>query len=293
MDVTASGRVLLERVVERHKVYGKLAGDAEERDLTYLDATLGVSVSGDGRRLLFMEMNQGVTVPEIFVRTGTTAPVHLGRGWAGPLSPDGERAITAACLGCPEITLLPMGAGQPFKLPAGDLSDRTPGSWLPDGKAIVFSAPAPGRKSRIYIQDVAGGLPRPITPEGTFLEGMGLSTVSPDGSVVMGRDEEKRIYLYPVAGSGPARAVRGIEGGDRPIGWSEDGRSIFVETGAGTVTKVFLVDVTSGERRLWKEFADPDKLFHPFLFRVTPDGRYWVRHYQALSSNLDIVEGVR
>jgi hypothetical protein len=60
-----------------------------------------------------------------------------------------------------------------------------------------------------------------------------------------------------------------------------------------SVTKVSLVDVTSGERRLWKEFAHPDKFLDPFVFRVTPDGRYWVRNYAAWPSNLHIVDGVR
>ena len=84
MDVTASGRVLLERGVERLRVYGKLAGDAAERDLTYLDATLGVDLSQDGRRLLFLEKSPGVSGGEIFVRSGTAAPVHLGQRISGP-----------------------------------------------------------------------------------------------------------------------------------------------------------------------------------------------------------------
>ena len=60
-----------------------------------------------------------------------------------------------------------------------------------------------------------------------------------------------------------------------------------------TVTKVCLVNVTSGERQLWKEFANPDPLLEPFTFFVTPDGQYWVRNYMHWSSNLHIVEGVR
>jgi hypothetical protein len=291
MDVSASGRVLLERGVEECKVYGKLAGDEKERDLTYLDATMPMDISSDGRELLFLEKSPGFTDGELFLRTGASAPVHLGRRAGGSLSPDGAWAVTSPLFGSPEVTLLPVGAGQPIRLPAGDLVERTAGSWTPDGKRLVFSGRAPGHKSRLYVQDVAGGLPRPITPEGTFLFGLGSGAVSPDGKLVLGRDEEWRVFLYPIddrSGSLP-RAVPGIQREESPFQWAADGRSLFVLKGE----TVSMVDVSSGQHRLWREFPSPDPRLGISTVQVTPDGKSWVRSYYRWTSNLQILEGVR
>ena len=38
--------------------------------------------------------------------------------------------------------------------------------WLPDGRHIAFIGAEKGQDGRCYVQDIDGGLPRPITPQG-------------------------------------------------------------------------------------------------------------------------------
>ena len=76
---------------------------------------------------------------------------------------------------------------------------------MPDGKSVVVVGTEPGHGPRSYIQDLAGGPPRPITPEGVFVFG---NVVSPDGRFVAGSTgTETRIY--PIDGGDP-RSIPGL-----------------------------------------------------------------------------------
>ena len=294
MDVSGNGGILLERGVEEVEILGQMAGDQAERNLEWLDASIPADLSADGKSLLFIEKDPGWSNAEVYLRKAGGSPVRLGPGFASALSADGKWVVTKPSFDAAEIVLMPTGPGGPKSLPNGGLTTIGWSNWLPDGTKVVFAANAAGEKSRLYTQDVAGGPPRPITQEGvTFRFG---TFVSPDGSLVVAQDAEKRFLLYAVAGNGgPAsRPVPGLQEGERPIQWSADGRSLFVLGGNDRLAKVFLLDVVSGERTLWREFSSRDPSFGaPFRFFVTPDGKSWVRSYGKWTSNLFILEGVR
>src|SRR5207244_3259903 len=109
----------------------------------------------------------------------------------------------------PQAVLYPTGAGEPRRLPAEGLNVQTGADWLPDGRRVLLTANEPGRGSRLYLQDLSGGKPRAISPEGYRAFG---KAVSPDGKTVAVLGPDQRIYLYPVEGGEPA-AIPGLSAG--------------------------------------------------------------------------------
>src|SRR5262249_60863754 len=89
-------------------------------------------------------------------------------------------------------------------MPDGGLATIGWANWLPDGKTILFAASAPGVKSRLYVQNISGGSPAAISPEGYGVE-PSASFVSPDGRQVFARNEQGRAVLFPTEG-GPSAA---------------------------------------------------------------------------------------
>src|SRR4029453_2256704 len=103
--------------------------------------------------------------------------------------------------------------------------------------------------SRLFVVDIPAGQPLAITPEGvSFI----FSTVSPDGKSVIATGPDRRIAVYPIE-PGEPRPVPGIETVDPPLGWSKDGRSIFVYRPSAPPLRVEIVDAQTGRRTLWKE----------------------------------------
>ena len=84
---------------------------------------------------------------------------------------------------------------------------------MPDGKQIVFAASENGHSSRCYIQNLEGGAPRAVTPEGTTLF-MGQKVVSPDGRTAAVIGPDGRAALSPLAGGAPL-TIPGIQPGEQ------------------------------------------------------------------------------
>lgn len=292
MDVSADGRILLERGADANEPLGRLAGDSAERSLKWLDTTAPTDISQDGRSLLFNEFGPGMVSSDVYIRRGDSPPVRLGPGFGVALSPDGTWAVTKPDFGASRIDLVPTGPGTPKTLPGGGLTEVGWVNWLPDGERIVFGANAPNEKSRLYVQDISGGLPRPISPPGVHLGGSG-GQVAPDGSVVAGRDEDGRVMLYPTTGDGPPRAIPGIQPDEVVKQWSEDGKSVYVKKPSGSTIAVFLLNLQSGERTLWKEFAISDPLRQFMNIALTRDGKSYVWTTVKWTSNLFVLSGIR
>ncbi|MBV9087814.1 MAG: hypothetical protein JOY79_10050 [Acidobacteriaceae bacterium] len=78
---------------------------------------------------------------------------------------------------------------------------------------MLFSASERGRSARLYVQDVQGGDPKPITPEGTTTVGFALS---PDGQLVAAVGPDGKGYFYPVTGGDP-HPIPGLAPEEIPI----------------------------------------------------------------------------
>nr|MDQ5871060.1 protein kinase [Acidobacteriota bacterium] len=288
-DISRDGRALLSRNTWRREIVGLTAGEAKERNLTWLDWSFPTAISDDGNTVLFDEQNLPQYLAYLRKTDGSPA-VLLGQYHSIDLSPDGKWALVAR-QDSRELTLLPTGAGQPRKLPSGSLTYQT-GAFFPDGRRVLSVGSEPGRGTRLWVQGVDGSKPKPITPEGvTFTS---TKPISPDGNTIVAQGPDRRVMLYP-SEPGEPRPVPGIQNGEVPIRWTADGSAIWVFRTNEVPAKVYRLDVTTGERSLWKELTPPDPagvlLIGPIL--MTPDGKSYVYSYRRTLDELFLVEGLR
>ena len=152
----------------------------------------------------------GNTGPSSCDRRTAAPAVWLGEGDPLALSPDGKWILTRRTYLSPQkLVLVPTGAGQSHTLEAGPVERYLEGKWFPDGRRILFSAIEPGHEARLYVQDVDGGKPRAVGPEGLRLPSFG-GAVSPDGTRTIAFDPDSGPVLYAIGGT-EVTPVPGLE----------------------------------------------------------------------------------
>jgi hypothetical protein len=283
-DIARDGRVLLTRDEERRALVGVPPGKSAEEDFSWFDNSGVADLSDDGRWLLFGDRSG------VYLRaTDGSPPIHLGLkdGFADDLSPDGKTVLATTNAGR-QLVLVPSGAGDARPLPAHGIVTYSGARWLPDGRRIVFSGRESGRNLRSYIQDVAGGPPRVLTPENTR-----ALAISPDGALAAAIGPGQPISLWPVAG-GPSRPVPGSQPDDRPVGWSADGQSLWLFRRGEVPAHVYQLDIANGRRHLWKTLVPPDPagVYSIIEFSITPSGHAYFYSYTRLLSQLYLVRGL-
>jgi len=289
-DVSRTGRWLVTRDDLRFEI-SVLAPDASaERDLSWLYASIAPFLSWDGSMLLFDDMSAaaGPNYGVCLRKTDGGPVVRLGEGTSYGLSPDGKWAL-AVIDTPPQLVIHPTGPGETRRLPRGGLETYQSASWFPDGKSVLFCGYEAGKASRCYGQDVSGGPPRPVTPEGTT-----GCRVSPDGLQIL-YSKPGGTWLVQSAGGGTAQAVPGLATDDQVIRWSADGSSVYVFRAANVPCRLERLDLASGRRVLVREVAPADRtgVFRITGAALTDDTRSYAYSYQRMTSQLFVVEGAR
>jgi Tol biopolymer transport system component/predicted Ser/Thr protein kinase len=293
-DVSRDGRALLSHDVPRLGILGLSSGETKERELSWLDNSLAADLTPDGQTILIAESGEGGGPGySVYLRKMDGSPaVRLGEGDASALSPDGAWALAINARSSPaQLVLLPTGAGGPRSLTHDEINHQR-AVFFPDGKRILFAGNEPGRGTRLYVQDLAGGKPQAITPEGIRLARS--KPVSPDGKSVIARGPEGKVYLYPVS-PGEPRPVLGLEPGDLPIQWSPDGKFLYVYRRGDVPARVSRVETATGKRELWKELqpGDTTGLEEVANIWLTPDGRSYVYNHIRTLCDLYLAEGLK
>jgi eukaryotic-like serine/threonine-protein kinase len=299
-DIWRDGRVLLARADRRREVMALYATQTKERDLSWLDYSYPADLSADGKMLLFDEEGIGGGVQygdvqdltyAVYVRnTDGTPAIRLGEGGATALSPDQKWVIIATPSSPEQLRLLPTGAGETQSL-TNDSINHQWARWFPDGKRFAFGGNEPGRGVRIYTQDISGGKPKAISPEGVDAQAF---AVSPDGQYVVGVGPDQKGYLFSPAGGDP-RVVNGMEPGDIPINWSQDSRSIYLYRTGEVPAKVYRLELATGKKSVWKQIAplDPTGVSTIGPILMTPDGKSYVYGFHRTVGDLYLVEGLK
>ena len=188
----------------------------------------------------------------------------------------------------PKWTLLPTRAGAARQLEPGTLT-RTPRvAWLPDSRRIALVGQEKDRPPRCFVQDIEGGAPRAITPEGQT----GL-TVTPDGRQVL-TTKDGELFLSPIDG-GESRRLKWKLDGASPLRISADGRWLYVQQLQPARATISRVELATGKREVWKEVVPSDPVGVRFVgnLRLTPDGKTYAYHLTRQVSDLYLVEGLR
>jgi len=289
-DITRDGNVLVTVVDSRMGISGLAPGTAQERDLSWFDASLISDISADGKSILFVELSDGKDRnTAIYLRKTDGSPaVRLGDGNRPVLSPDGKWVACIVSDGPKtDLTLLPTGPGEARSIGAAGMHyERL--EWFPDGQRLLFTGNEPGRPSRAFIQSLSGGKPVPITPEGTP-----ALRISPDGKYITATAGGK-LNMFPVSGGDP-KTVAGIEPGESVIRWSRDGRSLFLRRSEGpAAVKIQRLDITNGRKEAWRELKTPDPVGVQIgQVVMTPDGSAYAYSFQRDISTLYLAKGLK
>jgi eukaryotic-like serine/threonine-protein kinase len=296
-DVSRDGRILLTQESWRCGIQFRGPKDAKERDLSWLDYAELRDLSADGTKVVFDDWGSAAGSSGLaYVRKADGSPATKLGEWSVPvISADGTQvlAFEAAAVGTSRPALIPTGAGEVRFLNSTLALQSNAMGFMPDNKAAYFSNDD-GHGWRMYIQDLAGGVARAVTPlisvRTHYFES---HVVSPDGKLMFARDATGKGMLYPVAG-GAGRPVPGWLAEDIWITWSADGRFAYVYQDDKTSAPVYRVDMATGKRDLVATFApsDSDGVTAIVSVRMTPDGKTYAYSDTRELSDLFLVSGV-
>lgn len=288
-DIASDGRVLLTRDQQRTGIMALGPGSTKEQELSWMDWSFPVDLAADGNTLLFDEQGEGggPTYTVAVRDTHGSSPTPLGEGMAGGFSPDGKWATTI--VGNTQLLLLPTGPGTVRKIDRADIEQYgMEAHWLPGGKQIIFSGNQPGHAARCFVQNVDGGKPRAVTPEGVV-----FCRVSPDGEWIAGSSLADEGGLYPMDGGEP-HAISGLVPGEKFV-WTSDTRYMYVYQWKQAPVKIYRLNIFSGQRQFVKEITPPELTGNCDIARIifSADGRYYAYSYTRLLSELYLIKGLR
>lgn len=291
-DISHDGRVLLTRNNERLGIEFVAPGLTQPRELSWLDWSIAVDISPDGKQILFGEEgeNAGPSYQVGLRPVDGSAPVMLGEGIAQSLSPDGKWALSILPPPNDHIVLLPIGAGTSRTLDKGPIEryqfERA--GWLPDSKQIVFAAREPGHTQRCYLQSIDGGTPRAFTPDGAW-----SCSASPDGHILAISEDGRALLYAPRETGAPQREIK-LAQNEAPSGWTADGKSIYAFDAFAKPPAIVRIDLASGRRQFWKQLPTPSETQAKGEgLVITPDGESYAYTYSRHLSDLYLVQGLR
>ncbi|HTM00799.1 MAG TPA: protein kinase [Candidatus Omnitrophota bacterium] len=290
-DVSRQGAALIVLENERARTQFIGRGEAAARDLTWLDWTLVRSISEDGAKILFDETGVGGgQLHSVYLRGTDGSPaIRLGDGAAADLSPDGQWALAAVGDAATQLVLLPCGAGEGRAIPAEGLESIN-ARFFSDGVSICVMGHEPGHGPRLYKLDTVTGKYEAFSEEGISFFDVLLTS---DDQFVASMSPDRKMMLYPVAGGAP-RPIQGVLPTERGIRFSQDGTGLFVFARGELPSKVYRVDIATGERKLWKELSpsDPTGVEGLTTVRMTASEDCYAYSYAQRLNDLYVVEGL-
>lgn len=289
-DISKSGQVLMLSETDRLAINILAPGDAKEHDFSWFNWSTCKWLSPDGRMLLFYEGGGGTGHAATYVRKTDGSPaVPLGNVDGFSVSRDGAWVIASTDEQDTKLQIMPTGPGESKSIMPVPMMVYHWAGWLPDEKRIAFMGSESNGNNRLWIQEIAGGKPRAISPSLPVHSG----SISPDGTLVAVIASDQKVWLYPLDSGEPRSTPIVTNSWDRLVGWAEDGRSIYLYRWGEVPDRVYRVDIATGSKELWKELmpSDPAGVNLVSNVLITPDAKSYVYAYRRTLSELYVVDG--
>jgi serine/threonine protein kinase/Tol biopolymer transport system component len=296
LDIAANGHLLVAQGIARRGIVIAVNQGKSLRDISWLDFTFLRDFSPDGKTILFEEEGSSTANYTVFTRGVDGSPaVPIGEGYGCQFSPDGKWVLAVKPVEpVPEVWLYPLGPGEPRRISPSSVHPVALAGFTPDGKHVVYPASEPGHLPRVFMQDLSGSTPQPISPEGV----VGW-VVSPNGQwVAVNVHDPSSNANHPAMLSiadNKSVDMKGFTNNDGALGWTSDNQ-VYVAGKAdpGSSVNVEKLNPLTGTRTAWRTISAA-----PFggvvidTFVVTPDGTNYGFGYRARLSDLYTVSGVR
>jgi len=250
-DIAPDGRLLVTRDDLSVHLFVHDAETGEDRDLSWLGMNWGGLLSPDGQTVVFPEGALDTNYATCLRKIDGSPVVRLGEGDPRGISPDGKWILATIPSTPGQLVIYPMGPGEPVRLERGDIQNYAGGRWFPDSKRILFWANEPEQGTRLFVQEITGGPPKAVTPEG-YSEGF----VSSDSQSIFARGPDLRYVILPIAGGEPKATP--LVYPDTMLDWSADERTVLAYRQGDISCKVERVDLESGKREPFVEISPSD-----------------------------------
>ncbi len=296
-DISSKGQLLVGQGIARRGIVVSSNHGESLRDLSWLDFSYLRDISEDGKMILFEEEGSSTSNYTVYVRdTDGSAAVPIGEGYAATLSRDKKWALSIK-LTEPnhEIWLLPIGPGEPRRIsPPTFVPAAIFPQFLSDGKRVIYSGNEAGSLARIWLQDLNGGTPKPISPEGMLNR-----QVSRDDKWVVVEIRAAATGTFSEAilsmDDGKIAEIKGLKPNETSLGWTSEGQLYVALADAnGAGVKVDKLNPHTGARTTWRTLSTaPIGGVVPDPPIITPDGNTYGFDYRVRLSDLYTVTGVR
>lgn len=292
-DIAADGRVLVALNSQRLAMGFSTVGGKQDVELSWHDWNVAKDISSDGQFVLFEDASEpaGPGYAVALRKLDGSLPVRLGDGSAGGLSPDGKWAISVSTGHPQQVTLLPIGAGQPRPVDVSGLELITNGwaRFLADGQRLIVNGNEQGHVTRCYVLGLAGGKPKAVTPEGTV-----CGPSSPDSRFVVGVGPNSAVAVYPV-GDGAPRPIPGLEAGFLPVQWSNDGSVLYGYHMGELPSRIYKIEIATGKQTMVQELRPgvPAGVVNIAPVVVSRDGTRFAYSYNETLSVLYLISGLQ
>ncbi len=296
-DIGAGGHVLLATDSGRMGIRALAPGESVERDLSSLESSLLRDMTPDGRVILVDVLGEsGGPKGSIYWRlTDGSPPVRLGDGYAFAVSPDGKWVTGYSSR--EDLTrmyeLMPTGPGETVPLSFPQLPSKmgVVTAWLPGDGNYLVGGPSKTGKWQLYLWNRPANSLRPVSPDDMRDS---LPLVAPGGQRFAAASPSLGWLVCAVANGG-CRPIPGLTHHDLPVGWSQDGKSIYVvmHHDENRLFMVSLIDVATGARTPWKQIRPAVMVDEVSNLKLTPDGRAYAYNYSTSRSDLYLAGGVQ
>ena len=292
-DIATDGRVLVALNSRRLALgYGTL-GSKSDVDLSWHDWNVAKDIAPDGRFVLFEDSSAaaGSGYAVALRKVDGSLPERLGEGSAGGLSPDGKWAVSISNSHPQQVTLLPVGAGQPRSVAIDGLEHIQSGwaRFLADGRRLIANGNEAGQAGRCYVLDLAGGKPRAITPGGVL-----CGPSSPDSRFVVGAGGNPNAAIYSLV-DGSKRIIPEMDPRFVPAQWSKDGSVLYGYHAGEIPSRIYKVEIATGKETFVHELRPgvPAGVVTVAPVVISRDGTRFAYSFNQTLSVLYLIRGLR